>query len=144
MSGLWYTNAFHINSFWNKQPPQFKGQAGARATEVAFQCIYFLRFRVKNINRTYTTVQGAAHGKPGISLCLHVLQCAVHQNPTSAATPAEYIVEATPSTGNRRAGRFIFLKYCSLYRSICSSINRELAPWAQQQARSIKRIKEMY
>lgn len=144
MSGLWYTNIFHISSFWNKQPPQFKGQAAARATEVTFQHINFLRLMAKNTNRTYTTVQGAAHGKFAISLHLHVLQCAVHQNLILAANSAEYTTEATTSTENRRAGRFIVLKYCSLYRSICSSINRELAPWAQQQARSMKRVKAMY
>lgn len=69
---------------------------------------------VKNTNRTYTTVQAAAPAKHGISLPLHVLQCAFHQNPTSAADPADYTMETTLSTGNRRAGRFkIVLKYCS-------------------------------
>lgn len=126
-------NSFHKNSFCNKQPPQFKGQAGARATEVTFQCTCFSRFMAKNTNRIYTIVQGAADGKPGISLHLHsVLQSAVHQNPASAADPADYTVETTRSTGNRGAGRFIVLHYYSLYRSICSSITRETAPWAQQ------------
>lgn len=51
---------------------------------------------VRNTNRPYTTVQGAAHGKPGNSLCLQVLQSAVHQNPTLAADPADYTVETHP------------------------------------------------
>lgn len=45
----------------------------------------------KSTNRIYTIVQGAADGKHGISLHLHsVLQSAVHQNPASAADPADH------------------------------------------------------
>ena len=94
---------------------------------MTFQGIYFIRFTVKNTNGTYTTVQGAARGKPGVSL--PAMFCSViHQKSNSAANAAEYTMETTLSTGNKRAGRFIVLKYYSVCSSISSSINRELEP----------------
>lgn len=128
-----------MNSSCNKQPPQFKGQVGARATEMIRQCIYFLRFVVENTNRTHAMVQGT----------WKIWHFPLPPRSTVCCPPEPYLSRRlhygdTPSTGNRRASRFIALKYCSLYRSICSSTNREQVPWAQQQASSIKSVKAMY